>query len=143
MAMNLSEAAVIGNVAEVQRLVAAGADVNEQGEDGWRPLHYAAAKGHVETVKLLAQLGAELDVQNARGETPLEFSVRLGHHQLAEVLRELERTVRGYGTLGVGAPQLPVGGVGSYWRSVGWRAFTIVVFGNLPKLRALPIQYVL
>ena len=130
MAMDLCEAANRGDVAEVRRMVAAGADVHEQGELGWGPLHLAAARGHVETVKTLVELGARLGVRTAGGETALQMSVRHGHHQLAEVLRELERTVRDSGTFGVGAPQLPVGGVGSYWRSVEWRAFTIVVFGT-------------
>jgi ankyrin repeat protein len=92
MAMHLHTAAGRGDVAEVRRMVSAGADVNEQSELGWGPLHYAAVQGHVETVKVLAQLGAELGVQAANGETALQGSVRLGHHQMAEVLRELERT---------------------------------------------------
>jgi ankyrin repeat protein len=110
MAMDLHTAAVNGNVVEVRRMVSAGADVNKPNQYGMRPLHVAALSGHVETVKTLVELGAELGVRTAGGETPLQLSVRLGHHQLAEVLRELERTVRGSGTLGVGAPQLPVGG---------------------------------
>jgi ankyrin repeat protein len=56
MAMNLREAAMDGNVAEVRRLVAAGADVNELNELGVTALHCAAVEGHVETVKVLAQL---------------------------------------------------------------------------------------
>jgi ankyrin repeat protein len=149
--MAMHEAACGGDVAEVQRLVAAGLDVDEPCASGLRPLHYAATNGHLETVKALVESGADknaltiaggatplhlaadgghvetvmalchsgvdLFVQNARGETALQGSVRLGQHQVAEVLRELERTVRGSGTLG--APQSLWGGsdlTGAVWR---------------------------
>jgi ankyrin repeat protein len=62
MNLALYEAAMDGDVVEVRRMVSAGADVNEQGAAGMRPLQCAALSGHVETVKLLAQLGADLGV---------------------------------------------------------------------------------
>ena len=46
--MELLLAAHDGNVSEVRRLVAEGADVNMTGEEGWRPLHLAAHEGRVE-----------------------------------------------------------------------------------------------
>jgi ankyrin repeat protein len=63
MAPNLHEAAWNGDVAEMRRLVAAGADVEEQrGVFGRRPLHVAAHNGHVETMRVLVEeLGADKD----------------------------------------------------------------------------------
>ena len=43
------KAARRGDVAEVRKLVANGANVNEQDRDGGSPLHWAAGMGHVET----------------------------------------------------------------------------------------------
>jgi ankyrin repeat protein len=48
--MALLEAAYRGNVAEVRRLAALGADVNAGDEYGERPLHWAALMGRVEAV---------------------------------------------------------------------------------------------
>jgi ankyrin repeat protein len=45
--MNLHEAAGDGDVAEVRQLMAAGAEVDEKGEHGMTPLHWAATDGHV------------------------------------------------------------------------------------------------
>ena len=43
--MELIAAAREGNVPEVKRLVAQGADVDVQDAIGWRPVHYAAFTG--------------------------------------------------------------------------------------------------
>ena len=63
MATGLHDAVVSGDVAEMRRLVAAGADVEEQrGVFGRRPLHVAAHNGHVETMRVLVEeLGADKD----------------------------------------------------------------------------------
>jgi hypothetical protein len=51
-------------VAEVRRLVAAGADVEEElGELGLRSLHVAAGYGQVEVLKVLVELGANKEAK--------------------------------------------------------------------------------
>ena len=69
--MELFAAARDGNVSEVRRLVAEGADVNVQGPEGLRPLHFAAQEGHVEVLTTLVQLGADVNVQSNDGRRPL------------------------------------------------------------------------
>jgi ankyrin repeat protein len=65
MAMNLHDAAANGDVTKARRLVAAGADVEEQrGEARSMPLHWAAEKGAVETVKVLVDLGADKEAKD-------------------------------------------------------------------------------
>ena len=60
MVMDLYDAAKSGDVVEVRRLVAAGADVEEErGELEWRALHVAAGHGQVEVIKVLVELGAD------------------------------------------------------------------------------------
>jgi hypothetical protein len=89
MSMDLYEAAGSGDVTEVRRLVAAGADVNKQDEDGMRPLHVAATTGHVETVKTLVELGADKNAQDAFGLTPLHCAALKGHVETVKVLAQL------------------------------------------------------
>jgi ankyrin repeat protein len=60
VAMELRSAAGSGDVAEVRRLAALGADVNMEDYNRARPLHYAACNGHVEVLRTLVELGADV-----------------------------------------------------------------------------------
>ena len=53
----------------IDRLIAAGANVNAQDSDGKSPLHYVGAS--VENARLLIENGAEVNARNHRGDTPL------------------------------------------------------------------------
>jgi ankyrin repeat protein len=66
--MELRAAAGSGDVAEVRRLVALGADVNAQGVGGMSPLHCAAANGQVEAMRTLVALGADVHAQTGAGQ---------------------------------------------------------------------------
>ena len=48
--MDLHDAAGDGDVVTIRTLVAQGADVEAENDDGVRPLHVAALEGHVEAV---------------------------------------------------------------------------------------------
>ena len=88
MAMNLHEAVESGDVVEVRRLVAAGADVEEQrGEHGLRPLHWTADHGHVEVLRVLVELGAN-KAKTFTGLTPLHVAAR-GRVESMKVLVQL------------------------------------------------------
>lgn len=58
-------------VAEVERLLSLGADVQLTGEHGWTPLHVAAnynrGDSHYETIKLLLENGADVNASNCKG----------------------------------------------------------------------------
>jgi ankyrin repeat protein len=111
-------AALRGNLAWVQRLLAQGAAINRA---GWTPLHYAASGPEAKVIALLLERGAAIDAVSPTGHTPLmmaagygtidgatlllargadprprhpngrdaaEFARRAGHEQLADQLQQ-------------------------------------------------------
>jgi ankyrin repeat protein len=90
MATNMHEAATNGDVVEVRRMVAAGADVEEQwGKFGERPLHVAARYGHVDVIVALVELGADKDAKSVDGVTPLHYAANQGHVEAITVLVQM------------------------------------------------------
>ena len=68
----LFHACKIGDVAEVKRLLAEGADVNAKNEYYVNtPLLIASMDGHEEVVKVLLANGANVNTRNKYGQTPL------------------------------------------------------------------------
>jgi len=65
------EVAGKGNVDEVRRLLAVGANVNAKDGLGLTPLHMSARNGHVEVSQMLVGAGANLDAPNNRVNSPL------------------------------------------------------------------------
>jgi ankyrin repeat protein len=74
------------SAANVQFLIAAGADVNARGRNHLWPLHSALMCRNVEAAQALLDAGANPSQVNVRGETPLMFAAAGGY---ADVLRRL------------------------------------------------------
>jgi ankyrin repeat protein len=90
MTTNLHDAVEFGDVTEVRRLVAAGADVDEEwGEARMRPLHVAAGEGQVEVLIVLVELGANTDAKDVNGTTPLHHAAGNGQVEAVKVLAQL------------------------------------------------------
>ena len=97
----LLNAASSGDVAQVRRLVDAGANVNAEsavvgmseddlrqaGLHGATPLFIAAHGGHVEMAELLVDAGANVNTMSG-AETPLMVAAFLGHLQIVNLLIE-------------------------------------------------------
>jgi hypothetical protein len=83
----LCRAAESGNVAEIERQIAAGADPNvNEGTGKWTPLQEAASSGHVAAIAALLKAGARVDGADSTGNTPLMLAAWKGHTAAIDAL---------------------------------------------------------
>jgi len=83
----LCSAAVMGNVGQVERLIAAGANPNAfEGTRGNTPLLRAAIRGHVAVMAALLAAGAHVDGAASSGNTPLMLTIFEGHTAALKML---------------------------------------------------------
>jgi len=74
-------------LAQVETLLAAGADVNDPNDRGWTPLHAAAYANQSAIAAALIQHGADLDAEaHGSGGTPLIAALFWGHREVADLL---------------------------------------------------------
>ena len=87
-------AAGLGDRPRVDKLLAAGADVNRHA-GGWQntPLGYAVGGGQLEVAQLLVEHGARLDARNAIGATPLHVAAGHGHAEIVAWLIEKRQSL--------------------------------------------------
>lgn len=78
-------AALGGQLAVVERLIALGADINKP---GWTPLHYAATRGHLDVMYLLLDKSAYIDAASPNGTTPLMMAAFYGTPSAVKLLLE-------------------------------------------------------
>lgn len=79
----LMMAALKGQLAWAQRLVAAGAAIHRE---GWTPLHYAASGGGFDVVRWLLEQGAPIDAPSPNRSTALMMAARYGASESVELL---------------------------------------------------------
>ena len=89
---DLIHASFSGDMPEVDRLLAKGADVNAKRIDGITALMGASLKGYTEVVKLLLANGADVNVKaksfglNGNGATACDLAAQEGHQEIVEML---------------------------------------------------------
>jgi uncharacterized protein len=82
----LQTATFHGEVAEVTRLLAAGADVREANDYGVTAMQLAGETGNAAIIKLLLAAGADVESPNAEGQTTLMSVARTGNVEAAKFL---------------------------------------------------------
>ena len=75
-----------GDVAEVKRLLRAGANLSLANNYGATPMSLAAEVGNTEMLKVLLEAGADADSPNPEGQTALLAVARTGNVEAAQVL---------------------------------------------------------
>lgn len=88
--MTLIDAAKAGDYAHADELIRNGADVNQQDEQGWTPLNFAAGKGDLALVKLLVESGADVFKTGRDMRTPYMIALASGSGSVAKYLSEIE-----------------------------------------------------
>lgn len=88
--LQIIEAVKEGNIARVRELIGSGADVNQQDEQGWAPLNFAASKGDLTIAKLLLEKGADVFQAGQDNRTPYMIALAASHLETAKLLREVE-----------------------------------------------------
>eukprot|EP00026_Physarum_polycephalum_P003345 Phypoly_transcript_03355.p1 GENE.Phypoly_transcript_03355~~Phypoly_transcript_03355.p1 ORF type:complete len:778 (+),score=130.15 Phypoly_transcript_03355:51-2336(+) len=83
----LYKAAHTGDLAEVSRLITAGANVNELFDER-TPLYTASVKGHTEVVKKLVEAGADINQNLFHGFTPIFPAIEYNHPEIFSILKE-------------------------------------------------------
>ena len=74
----LLQATEAGDIAQMEALLAKGAEVNARNPHGWTPLHVAAAGGDPAVIALLLQQGADVHAQSHIGTTALDNATTRG-----------------------------------------------------------------
>lgn len=82
-----------GDLAEVARLLRAGADVSAANRYGATPMSLAAEVGDAEMLKVLLEAGADADSPNPEGQTALLAVARTGNVEAARLLLDHGATV--------------------------------------------------
>ena len=75
---------------EAERLINAGADVNQHDDQGWTPVNFAAGKGDLPLVKLLVERGADIFKVGRDRRTPYDIALAAGRVSVVKYLREIE-----------------------------------------------------
>lgn len=83
----LMKAALNGHSEVVERLILAGADVNQMDKGGYTSLMLAASNNHPEIIDQLIKAGAEINhVEQTKGWTALIWAAKQGHREAVERL---------------------------------------------------------
>jgi ankyrin repeat protein len=82
----LCQAAGLGNLSLVQRLIDIGEDVSVKANDGSTPLHCASRAGHVDVLVLLLESGCALSENNCMSRTALQEAALENHVEIVKIL---------------------------------------------------------
>jgi ankyrin repeat protein len=93
--LRLIDAVKTGQLGKVEEALNAGADIQQQDEQGWTALNWAAGKGSVDIVSLLLNRGADVFRTGRDQRTPYKIAVVAKHIEAARLLKKAEQAVNG------------------------------------------------
>ncbi|KAF9192145.1 hypothetical protein BGZ50_008788 [Haplosporangium sp. Z 11] len=76
----------MGNLETCEKLIKAGAQVNDRDNAGWTPLHEACVTGHDKVAELLIQHHADVNARGGHQDTPLHDAAQNGHVEVVKLL---------------------------------------------------------
>jgi len=85
----LCKAVATGNVEEVNRIIASGADVNAK-SNGMLPIHYAAKYNRVEMIKVLITAGSKIHAPCDLGYTALRHAQKTNAQDAEDFLKRFK-----------------------------------------------------
>lgn len=95
----LFEAAYVGKLVDVERLVAAGTTVDAVDAESRTPMMFAAFNGHRQVVSFLLTQGAKVDSKDLSGRTGLMYASSGPYFETVEVLLDAGAEVNTQGSL--------------------------------------------
>ncbi|KAF6214731.1 hypothetical protein GE061_009474 [Apolygus lucorum] len=79
--------AMQGDLAQIDKILAKGVDVNSTDKSGYTPLHYAVRTGDIAVVQKLLIAGANVNMKTKAGQaTPLHRAAAAGHTDVVKLL---------------------------------------------------------
>lgn len=71
-----------------EKLVNAGADINQRNNQGATALTFAATFGHLDIAKMLLDKGADVHAKDVRGKSPLDHAVIQENEKMIDLLQQ-------------------------------------------------------
>jgi ankyrin repeat protein len=84
--MSLFDSCINGDLNEFRRLIANGANVNEQHESGLYPLHIAVCNSRLEIIRELISCSADVNVRTFDNHTPVALALWNGQYKIIKEL---------------------------------------------------------
>ena len=103
---SLHQAAVDGDMNNVQAHISSGTNINEKNMMGWTPLHAAVRNQQKTVAEFLIGKGADVNAKNNSGQTPLHFAVEFGQKDVVELLIAKGADINAIGSRGDNALSL-------------------------------------
>ena len=87
MSPDLEAAVDSGDIEKVKQLLAGGADINAQDQNGCTSLSRSVLRGHTHIAEFLVGAGADVNVRTSNGWTALDIAEHRSSRTVAEFLR--------------------------------------------------------
>ena len=88
--LSLIEIVKAGDYVEAEKSIKMGSDINQQDEQGWTPLNFAAGKGDISMVRLMVENGADIFKMGRDRRTPYMIALGAGRVSVMKYLKEVE-----------------------------------------------------